>query len=1129
MKKQKLRSFEMRILRSAREKYRLKDSCFSISGDVIFANYSAAREMTALIRQKKEEHSNQIKAGELFALALLHEVYHRICAVYKETKNPKAFALAGQEASRAIAYGLEDSIEAFTELYPPQEVYLNKQSTKNWLKSNLQNRTEESLEELLLLSIAIENPAAKPYRFLFDMLNLRLRAPVDAVLDSIEKTFKSLPKMDEEESLIDALRAPALAFPNSLSAQLDYVAKRWGSILGDIIKSRLLGAKAMLAEEQRAVFPPGPGPVKVISYAGLDSEYEGYSDDKDWMPRVVMIAKSTLVWLDQLSKKYNREIKTLDAIPDEELDILAGRGFNGLWLIGVWERSDASRRIKELCGNPEAAASAYSLYDYEIAGELGGWHALERLRAKAWQRGIRLAADMVPNHTGLDSAWIRERPELFVSRGTAPFPAYTYNGENLSGDSRYGLWIEDHYYNRQDAAVTFKRVDFRTGATGYIYHGNDGTSMPWNDTAQIDFLKKEAREAVKERILHVAKNFPIIRFDAAMVLAKRSFRRLWYPEPGAGDAIASRFESALTVADFNASFPDEFWREVVDMCAQEAPDTLLLAEAFWMMEGYFVRTLGMHRVYNSAFMNMLKTKSNAEYRAVIKNTIEFDKDILKRFVNFMNNPDEDTAIAQFGDGDHYFGVCSLMATLPGLPMFGHGQFEGLKEKYGMEYRKAYMDENQNDYIVDRHYREIVPLLKRRWLFSDVKNFLFYDFYKHDGSVDENVFAYSNGQGKDRAIVLFNNYWERSSGHINRSCIYMDKREDGQLPAVTKTLLEGLGFHSDPFNYIILTEERSGLSFLRNSEQLAGDGLFVALEGFQCQVFSGIYQIKDDNSGSYSALCNNLSGKGVSDIDAALQDLSNDELYSAWKALFNADYFAMALQDDNKPEKTITKEKSKKVYSFDSLLLEKLLSCLPKKTGLSLMPKAEEKCLKLLDNSVKLLDTFFNKAELDYAEEARAAYLSILTIIPLAFLSRHSQPEFGEACILAENLGFRRKLFECLTEAGLDKAKAELLLSFAFTLFCTLDSYEALAGYDDFVELIQNNSRLSSLSGLNYWEGEYWINEERIELFIVLMAAIQIGIFKKDNKKAYLLGKNLINTLKASGWRLNGLKDNETKI
>ena len=30
--------------------------------------------------------------------------------------------------------------------------------------------------------------------------------------------------------------------------------------------------------------------------------------------------------------------------------------------------------------------------------------------------------------------------------------------------------------------------------------------------------------------------------------------------------------------------------------------------------GYFVRTLGMHRVYNSAFMNMLRDEENAKYR-----------------------------------------------------------------------------------------------------------------------------------------------------------------------------------------------------------------------------------------------------------------------------------------------------------------------------------------------------------------------------------------------------------------------------------------------------------------------------------------------------------------------------------
>jgi len=76
------------------------------------------------------------------------------------------------------------------------------------------------------------------------------------------------------------------------------------------------------------------------------------------MSKVVIIAKSTCVWLDQLSKKYGRQISTIDQIPDEELDLLARWGFTGLWLIGIWERSPASQKIKRICGNPEALSSA---------------------------------------------------------------------------------------------------------------------------------------------------------------------------------------------------------------------------------------------------------------------------------------------------------------------------------------------------------------------------------------------------------------------------------------------------------------------------------------------------------------------------------------------------------------------------------------------------------------------------------------------------------------------------------------------------------------------------------------------------------------------------------------------------
>ena len=275
--------------------------------------------------------------------------------------------------------------------------------------------------------------------------------------------------------------------------------------------------------------------------------------------------------------------------------------------------------------------------------------------------------------------------------------------------------------------------------------------MPWNDTAQLDFSNAEVREAVIQTILHVARNFPVIRFDAAMTLAKKHIQRLWFPEPGAGGAIPSRSEHGMPRAEFEAKVPEEFWREVVDRVAAEVPDTLLLAEAFWMMEGYFVRTLGMHRVYNSAFMHMLRDEDNAKYRQVIKNTIEFDPQILKRYVNFMNNPDEKTAIEQFGNGDKYFGVCTLLATLPGLPMFGHGQIEGFKEKYGMEFRTPKWDEQIDEGLVGGHEWKIFPLLHRRSLFAESEHFLLYDFYTPEGHVNEDVFAYSNRHEDERGL------------------------------------------------------------------------------------------------------------------------------------------------------------------------------------------------------------------------------------------------------------------------------------------------------------------------------------------------------------------------------------------
>src|SRR4029077_4127936 len=132
----------------------------------------------------------------------------------------------------------------------------------------------------------------------------------------------------------------------------------------------------------------------------------------------------------------------------------------------------------------------------------------------------------------------------------------------------------------------------------------------------------------------------------------------------------------------------------------------------------------------------LRDEKNQEYRLVIKNTLEFDPEVLYRYVNFMNNPDERTAIDQFENGGKYFGVATMMATLPGLPMFGHGQIEGFTERYGMEFRRAMLDEIPDAALIERHAREIFPLLHKRYLFAGVENFLLYDFRTPDGKVNE---------------------------------------------------------------------------------------------------------------------------------------------------------------------------------------------------------------------------------------------------------------------------------------------------------------------------------------------------------------------------------------------------------
>ncbi|HEX7950883.1 MAG TPA: alpha-amylase family glycosyl hydrolase [Candidatus Limnocylindrales bacterium] len=802
-----------------------------------------------------------IGAGDLVALAALDAVLHRLVE-------------ADRAAGRADLAGAISQAELTLGPEAPRSV------AGAWLRefapdpASLATADDALAAELLVLSALNDNPAVAPLRELVDDRVLRSATPYESVVSTLEaalggrepasgvgaRTTRARTKgagshriavLEIEGAdlpLPARLREPMRRAPVSLQAQLRWVRDHWAALLDSdpALAERVSLALDVLAEEARAAelrdaagHFGGPVPAEVPDYRGLDAEPEAFSADTDWMPSVVLVAKSTYVWLEQLSAHHGRWIRTLADVPDEELDALVAHGITGLWLIGLWQRSRASADIKRRRGDADAVASAYSIDEYRIADDLGGEAAYDQLRGRAMARGIRMAADMVPNHMGIDSTWVVEQPSWFIARPDVPYPAYTFGGPNLSPDPGVEITLEDHYWDNSDAAVVFRRRDTDPGRAQdvrYVYHGNDGTSFPWNDTAQLDYLQAEVREAVIRTILDVARRAPIIRFDAAMVLAKRHIRRLWYPRPGEGGAIPSRAEFAMSDAEFNRRMPNEFWREVVDRVATEAPGTLLLAEAFWLLEGYFVRTLGMHRVYNSAFMHMLRDEDNAGYRRVMKDTLEFDPRVLQRFVNFMTNPDEKPAAEQYGTGGKAFAVATLLATLPGLPMLGHGQVEGFRERYGHEFRKARWDEPVDGPHLEHWERTIVPLLRRRAEFSGTDRFHLYDATADDGAVVEDVYAFSNAAGGPtldrRTLVLVHNRHADADVTIDHSAAARRRGGGGRL-ARTR-LADDLGLPSDD-TPIRLRDPRSGWQTTRSGRELHELGLRVHLGPYEAVV------------------------------------------------------------------------------------------------------------------------------------------------------------------------------------------------------------------------------------------------------------------------------------------------------
>jgi glycosidase len=1095
------------------------------------------RRIAERFNRLPETAGRPVPAGHLHLYGLMIRVFRFLIDRFTEEIRPRTLEDALESAGFALTSPrLQDAATRFAELFPGAEIVSGRANAEGYVAEDDASgaRKKELVKEMLLLSLAGENPALDSFRQILDDAELSATSEYRNITASLDRWFAMGPPVPPFNlTLLMLLRAPLMASPRSLAGQAEYIRKNWPEMLPSELLAEFLMAIDIVREEERE-FHGGPGRPRVLEFLkgrfGYEyPEYERFSADSEWMPNVIMIAKMAYVWLGQLAKKYGREVTRLDQVPDEELDRLSRWGFTALWLIGLWERSPASARIKQISGNPEAAASAYSLYDYAIASDLGGEEALQNLKGRCQARGIRLASDMVPNHTGIYSRWVVEHPDWFIQLDYPPYPAYSFNGPDLSFAPEISLNIDDGYWERRDAAVVFKHYDHRDGRTRYIYHGNDGTSTPWNDTAQLNYLLPAVREAVIQTILHVARQFPIIRFDAAMTLAKKHFQRLWYPQPGHGSGVPSRAEHGMSREEFDMAFPEEFWREVVDRVATEAPGTLLLAEAFWLMEGYFVRTLGMHRVYNSAFMNMLKMEENAKYRQTVKNVLEYDHRILQRFVNFMNNPDERTAVEQFGKEGKYFGACVLLVTMPGLPMIGHGQVEGFHEKYGMEYRRAYWDEAEDEHLVAGHEARIFPLMGRRRLFSGSENFVFYDFFSND-HVDENVFAYSNSLGGEHGLILYHNRYADTSGWIRTSTAIARKNDGGETILAQKTVGEALGINPDGRFYYSFRDYSSGLELLRSGAEICERGLYVELSGYEYRAYLDFRELIDDEFGSWGKLCARLSGRGVASLAEELKQVRYGAVIAAFRISVEA--AARYLESPSEGDEKETLRSA----------IEGFYAELNRHTASSGDCRAlAEKTMKEIEASCKLqgFNAVVEVAEFTSAAEANADRLLLAAWLILHDAGSLAAVEEQQQVVIVSWLGelgleraFRELVVNAPVEAGVNTLGGEenaLLLRPLLRWQNFFAGWEMKEASTRFTLLFADPGAREFLKCHTYEERE-WFNRERFTLLLRRLArveAISLALAYGPEKlvdEIVLLGKTLHNlhaAAAAAGYRLDG--------
>ena len=129
--------FEFHVSRTAREKYDFEQTLFAFNGNVIFADFLAARTFTQKINQKRDLVNfpeQAVRSGDINAIGLIDEIFHLIISQYREQINPEVMREAYLDLEQTFGKGkLDKVLVQFTTEFPPNAIYFENLSAQDYL------------------------------------------------------------------------------------------------------------------------------------------------------------------------------------------------------------------------------------------------------------------------------------------------------------------------------------------------------------------------------------------------------------------------------------------------------------------------------------------------------------------------------------------------------------------------------------------------------------------------------------------------------------------------------------------------------------------------------------------------------------------------------------------------------------------------------------------------------------------------------------------------------------------------------------------------------------------------------------------------------------------------------------